>query len=145
TPVVAMTETVRLSTSILPDGTANQINAKIALKLVASKQWDAARMLLQEILSTEPNNASILNNLAYIDGEQGDLKKAQDYLSTAIQVDDHCAECFNNLGTILVKQSKQEEAKKMFERAVAIDPKYADAFLNLAVAQEALSDWLSAA
>jgi len=136
-----LTASVRLSKTILPAGTARDWNAELGVRLAKSKQYGAARRVFEEILLLEPTNVSLLNNIAFVCGEQGDFARAAEYLQTAIQVSENCAECFNNLGSLLYKQGKKAEAKTNFERATKIDGNYVDPKLNLAVMLEEESDW----
>lgn len=141
----ATTEAPRLSKNIFPLGGLTSMSLAVAAHLAQVKQYEAAKKIFAEVLATEPTNVSVLNNLAYIAGEQDQLPRAAEYLMTAIQVSDHCAECFNNLGSVLSKQGKWSEAKQNFQRALALNPKYVDAQLNLAVLSEQQADWPSAA
>ena len=139
-----LTATVRLSKSILPAGTARDWNMELGVRLAKAKHFPAARKIFEEILLLEPTNVSLLNNIAYVSGEQGDYARALEYLQTALQVSETCAECFNNVGTILHKQGKSAEAKTAFERAMKIDANYIDPKLSLAVLFEEESDWQGA-
>jgi len=139
-----MTASVRLSKTILPARTAKEMNADLAVRLAQSKQYPAARKVFEEILLSEPTNVSILNNIAFVSAEMGDVPRAIEYLQTALQVSEACAECFNNLGSLLHKQGKGIEAKSNFERAVKLDPFYVDPKLNLGVLLEESSDWTGA-
>ena len=139
-----MAASVRLSKTILPSGTAKEMNMQLALRLAQTKQFAAARKVFEELLLGEPTNVSLLNNIAYVSGEMGDYPRAGEYLQTAIQVSEACAECLNNLGAVLYKQGKKDEAKQSFEKAAKIDPTYVDPKLNLAVLLEENSDWSGA-
>lgn len=139
-----LTASVRLSKSILPSGTAKEWNAELAIRLVKSKQFGAARKIFEELLLSEPTNVALLNNIAYVSGEQGDFTRAAEYLQTALQVSDNCAECHNNLGSLFYKQGKKEEARAAFDKATKVDGNYLDAKLNLAMMMEEDSDWQGA-
>jgi len=118
-----------------------QASLELGLKLARDKDYDGAKRVFETLLAHFPTSVSLLNNLAFIAGEQGQLDRAYDYLSTAIQVTGKCAECFNNLGSVLIKQGKAEEARQMFLRAVTLSPHYIDPKLNLAVLSEEKNDW----
>ena len=139
-----LTASVRLSKTILPSGTARDWNAELGVRLAKGKHFGAARKVFEEILLIEPTNVSLLNNIAFVSGEQGDFARASEYLQTAIQISENCAECFNNMGSLLYKQGKKAEAKAQFEKATKIDGNYIDPKLNLAVLMEEESDWQSA-
>jgi len=139
-----LTASVRLSKTILPAGTARDWNAELGVRLAKSKQYGAARKVFEEILLLEPTNISLLNNVAFVCGEQGEFARAAEYLATALQVSENCAECYNNMGSLMYKQGKKAEAKANFERATKIDGNYIDPKLNLAVLLEEESDWLGA-
>lgn len=139
-----ITASVRLSKNILPSGTARDWNAELGVRLAKGKQYGAARKVFEEILLIEPTNISILNNIAFVSGEQGDYPRAMEYLQTALQVSETCAECYNNMGTLLYKQGKRDEARTAFEKAARIDGNYVDPKLNIAVLLEEDSDWQGA-
>ncbi len=139
-----VTTAVRLSTNVLPTSTARDWNAELGLRLTKAKHYGAAKRVFEELLLAEPTNVSILNNIAYVVGEQGDFVRAQEYLQTAVQVSESCAECFNNLGTLLYKQGKKGEAKGNFQKALQVNANYIDAKLNMAILAEEDSDWAGA-
>jgi len=140
----ALTASMRLSKSILPTGSIDDLNYELGVRLAKARQFSAAKKVFEDLLSAEPKNMSILNNLAYVSAEADDLTQASDYLQTAIKMADTCAECLNNLGSIYYKQGRVDEARVMFERAIKANPKYNDPKLNLAMLLEQQAEWATA-
>lgn len=141
----APTITERLSRSVLSLGDTRDWNVNLGVKLAKAKHYSAARKVFEALHLIEPDNASVLNNLAFVTAEMGDVPKAIEYLQLAVQAaGDSCAECHNNLGSLLLKQEKIAEAKGAFEKAARIDGNYVDAKLHLAMLAEQESDWSGA-
>lgn len=134
----------RLSKNLFPSESVREISLQLGWQLAKAKEYKAALKVFEEVLLSEPTNVSVLNNLAYVAAETGDLRLAAEYLQTALQISDKCAECLNNLGSVLLKQGKAAEARPNFEQAIQIDPAAIDPKLNLAVLFEGQSDWASA-
>ena len=139
-----LTSCYRFSKNVFSSTTLNAYALHLGVEYVKKKQYSLAKRVFEEVLALEPTNPSILNNLAFIAGEENDLAKAAEYLRTSIQIAPKCAECFNNLGSVLFRQNKMDEAKHMFEEAVRIDPKYTDPRLNLAMILEEKGEWANA-
>lgn len=139
-----ITNCYRLSKSVFSPTVLNGAALKLGIDYAKKKQYPLAKKIFEEVLATEPTNASVLNNLAFIAGEENDLVKAAEYLRTSVMINASCAECMNNLGSILFRQNKPDEARKLFEDAAKLDPKYIDPRLNLAMLLEEKAEWSSA-
>jgi tetratricopeptide (TPR) repeat protein len=134
----------RLSKTLLPGAKGAELSFRLAMRLVDSKQYAEAKKVFEDILVAEPQNVSVLNNLAFLLGELGNYGSAAEYLQTALQINPSCAECLNNLGTIHQRQGRTKEAADSFERAASLDPNHPDPRLNLAVLYEEQGDWAAA-
>lgn len=134
----------RVTKSILPDGSASELSLYLGVRLAKQRQFDMAKKIFEELLVKNPNDASVLNNMAFVVGEQGNASQASEYLRNAIQIAPKCGECLNNLGSILYQQGKTDEAKDMFMRAALVAPDLLDVKLNLAVLFEEQGDWAQA-
>jgi Flp pilus assembly protein TadD len=140
----AVQVTVKLSKRILPPKATADLNLSLALHLVRDKHLPVAKRIYEEMLVGSPSNEGLLNNIAYVVGEMGDLKLAEEYLRTAIQVKANCAECLNNLGSIMHRAGKAEEARALYLKSLQLNDKSQDALLNLAVLCEEKGDWATA-
>jgi tetratricopeptide (TPR) repeat protein len=136
-----ITNCYRFSKSVFAPPVLNAVALKLGIDYAKKKQYSLAKKIFEEVLASEPTNASVLNNLAFIAGEENDLAK---YLRTSVMISGSCAECMNNLGSVLFRQNKPDEARKMFEDAAKLDPKYIDPRLNLAMLLEEKAEWSSA-
>ncbi len=134
----------RITKSILPKSSVNEMSVKLGVELAKGKHYEAAKKLFEDALITNPKDVSVLNNIAFVLGEMGESSKAIEYLENAIKISQNCAECLNNLGTLFYKQGRQKEAKEFFEKAKNANPSMIDALLNLAVLAEEEGDWASA-
>jgi tetratricopeptide (TPR) repeat protein len=134
----------RLSKSLLPGASGGSLSFQLGMRLVTAKQYPEAKRIFEDLLVAEPQNVSILNNLAYILGEMGNYGSAAEHLQTALQISPTCSECLNNLGSIHQRQGRQKEAIDNFQKAANLDPNHPDPRLNLAVLYEDQGDWSSA-
>ncbi len=142
--VAGQTPVERLSKVMLRVDNSKTLGLELGIKLVHSGQLGAAKRIFEDVLAKEPTNVSVLNNLAYVAGEQGDLKLAGEYLQTVLQISAACGECLNNLGSVRHRQGNAEEARRLFEQAARVEPTLPDAKLNLAVLAEEKSEWVEA-
>lgn len=134
----------KLSKTFMPGSKGSEMSSRLAMRLVDSKQYPEAKKVFEDLLVSEPQNVSVLNNLAYVLGEMGAFPSAFEYLQTAVQINPQCSECFNNLGSILHRQGKSKEAIEALQKAAALDPNHPDPRVNLAVLYEELGDWPAA-
>jgi tetratricopeptide (TPR) repeat protein len=98
----------------------------------------------QQILKTDPNNASALRGLGYAALQKKDYAQASDYFHRAVQANTQDARVHYYYAMLMYRQSMQNpnqpELKKELETAVALDPKLADAYSLLAFARLAAQD-----
>lgn len=134
----------RLSKSLLPSASGSELSFQLGMRLVAAKKFAEAKRVFEDLLVAEPQNVSVLNNLAYLLGELGNLGSAAEYLQTALQIQPTCSECLNNLGSLQQRQGRTKEALENFQKAAASDPNHPDPRLNLAVLYEDQGDWTQA-
>jgi len=133
-----ISDPLRLSKS--PDlGSASLI--PMGVRLVRDGKFIEAKGVFEALVEKDPKNPTLLNNLAYVEGELGDWVLSAQYLEKALQVSDKCSECWNNLGVALYRQGKKEEARPKWKRAVELAPNYLDALLNLGVHAEDDAEW----
>jgi tetratricopeptide (TPR) repeat protein len=102
---------------------------------------DRALGEFEDVLKTDPNNASALRGAGYSYLQRQDFEHAGEYFRKAAQQDskDPRVHYYNamlmNRSGALTDREKSEEVKKELETAIALDPKLADAYSLLAYAQ----------
>lgn len=68
------------------------------------------------MLEQLPDNFVVLNNLAYLYLEQGELKKAEPMARRAVAQQPKNAESVDTLAQILMKQNRRQEALSAYDR-----------------------------
>jgi tetratricopeptide (TPR) repeat protein len=102
---------------------------------------DRALGEFEDVLKTDPTNASALRGAGYSYLQRQDFEHAGEYFRKAAQQDskDPRVHYYNamlmNRSGALTDREKSEEVKKELETAIALDPKLADAYSLLAYAQ----------
>ena len=102
---------------------------------------EQAEQILLKALKMEPDNISVLSNLAYIYmGRKNYPRAIETYLKVA-DLAPEMPDTFFNLGYVYVITEKFPQAKKMYRRVVELNPAFTDeALFNLAVINEKLGE-----
>ena len=79
-----------------------------------------------------PDNAEVLNNLAFTLLQQGNVEEAKPYLERAIAINPRHKEALTNLGNVFKIQGKFDEALALYTRSLEIDPEHVQAHGNRA-------------
>jgi len=90
-----------------------------------------AQSIYNSILSTEPSNYVVLNNLGLIVSYQGLDDEAEILYETAAALSDQYVNPLINLGNLFLSKKKTVEAISYYERALQIDPDARAAHVNL--------------
>lgn len=104
----------------------------------------------ENVLKLEPENSVVLNNFAYylsIDG--GDLERALQMSSKAVELDPYNASNIDTKAWVLFEQGKYEEAEEWIEKAIKLDEgvnpevleHYGDILYKLGKVEEAVDSW----
>jgi len=93
-----------------------------AVKLFASRQFDAAAAKYQIILNAYPESLYALSNLGVVRFQQGNYPDAEKLLREAVRVAPQDAFSHSILGIVLYQEGKYDEAVSVLTRAVALDP-----------------------
>ena len=105
---------------------------KMALAEASDKAGDfrRAEKILKELISAEPENATALNNLAYMYINRDEkLDKAESYLRRALKLDADNGAFLDSYGWLLYKKGKPKEALTYVEKAldkIGSDPEVFD-------------------
>lgn len=95
-----------------------------------SRDAKAAIKTYETVLETLPNNFIVLNNIAYMELQQGNLEKAAQYGARAYEMQPNNAATADTYAQILVRQGKTEEAVSAYNRVMNKDMKNEEVFLN---------------
>jgi predicted O-linked N-acetylglucosamine transferase (SPINDLY family) len=117
---------------------------KEAQRLKDTGQIDRAEAICQEVLRSDPHNASALHLLGAIMHLRGRQQDAISYLRQAVQVEPENASFWVTLGGNLAIAGKMEDATACFKKAVEANPQAIDAQYNLGLANKHLKEFAAA-
>jgi tetratricopeptide (TPR) repeat protein len=86
------------------------------------KMWDKAGSEAQAAVDADPDDASLLLDLAAIDREAGHLPEAATALKKAQAVDGRCPEVYYRLGLVSQDLNQAADARAAFTRFIALAP-----------------------
>lgn len=140
----ALKSSTRASHTPVPISASMQSDFNKALSLMKKGAYGEAIPVLEAILAENDQlpGAQINLAIAYMnieskdqDGKQREvnLKKAEQALSRAVEVNPNDAIAHHQLGLLYRKTGRFVEARKEYERAISIDSTYALAHLNLGI------------
>jgi Flp pilus assembly protein TadD len=84
--------------------------------------WDKAGSEAQAAVDADPDDASLLLDLAAIDREAGHLPEAATALKKAQAVDGRCPEVYYRLGLVSQDLNQAADARAAFTRFIALAP-----------------------
>lgn len=113
--------------------------------LAKRKRYDEAVAQYRKVLSHEPNNADLLNNLANSLSCIGNLTEAQHDYTEAIRLDPAYADPHNGLGNLLVRIGEGAKAEKEYAEAIRLNPNKAEPYNGLGNALAFRGDLVDAA
>ena len=101
-------------------------------------KFEEAEQLYKEILKTNPNNLTAMNNLGVLLRSLGKFDEAEASYKKAIELKPDYIDAHNNLGNVLKELGKFDEAEASYKKAIEIKPDYIEANNNLGVLQLSL-------
>jgi cellulose synthase operon protein C len=110
-----------------------QLHTFQAQQSMAAKDYKAAMPHYQAILQQDPDNAAMLNNLAWALNELGD-PKALDYAARAATLSPYAPTVIDTYGWVLVQQGDAKRGIELLRQASNIAPQDAEVRLHLAKA-----------
>lgn len=137
---------VRATRTPVPISASLQSDFNKALSLMKKGAYEAAIPALEAILAENDQlpGAQINLAIAYMnvelkdrdtggDQREANLKKAEQALLRAVEVNSNDAVAHHQLGLLYRRTGRFPEARKAYERAISIEPAYAIAHLNLGI------------
>jgi tetratricopeptide (TPR) repeat protein len=122
----------------------NQTQAKHlvqqANELALKNDFAGSRDLLQQAIAKDATYGAAYSQLAKLHYSAGDIDKASEAISQALQCDPYQPDFLYVQGKIFEKQGKLEEALAAFERTTIVNPKESDAFFEMGVIYEQRGD-----
>ena len=92
---------------------------------------EEAREALRSALDVDPDNATILGNLAVVEMQLGDDEEALVHAQAAVRAAPEEAVHYYNLGNLLALKKRYEEALPSLQRAIELKPDYVYAYNEL--------------
>jgi tetratricopeptide (TPR) repeat protein len=85
---------------------------------------DEAETMIRRAIEAEPNNASYLDSLGWVEFRKGQYDRALNDLLRAIKTADHeDPVVFEHIGDIYLKLNRSRDALEAWQKALALDPK----------------------
>lgn len=100
-----------------------------AERLIASEP-DKAIELYRTIVAEQPGNAISLNNLAYVEKQQGMLDEAEEHAKQALAVAPQSPEVADTLAQIFIEQNEMENAKEVYDGVISEQTRNDEVYLN---------------
>lgn len=94
--------------------------------------WGRPEQLYLQILQYVPSNVRVLNNLANIYAQQGDVSHAEEYLRRALTVDPNQPAPYYNLANLFRDQGRSQDAIEYYTKSLSVDPQFYYAYQNMA-------------
>ena len=92
------------------------------LNLEVRKDYPAAIEAYRRVVQLRPDSPEAQNNLAVALKKNGDLDKALEGFSRALDLREGYAEAWSNRGWVYLEQEKWREARRDFEQALRLNP-----------------------
>ena len=113
---------------VLGDVDQAELCFKMAADIYMSKQMDeSAELMLQEILTINPNTINIYNSLGIIYRRRKEYDRAADQYLRALKVNPTDENIYYNLARVYVEMKDLRAAKKVVEKSIALNPAFAEA------------------
>ncbi|HEY3660532.1 MAG TPA: tetratricopeptide repeat protein [Candidatus Udaeobacter sp.] len=115
---------LRKSIALDPDNSAESFNYLGYMWTDHNMNLDEAETMIRRALQTEPNNASYLDSLGWVEFRKGQFDRALDNLLQAAktaQREDPVV--FEHIGDTYLKLNRSREALEAWQKALSLDPK----------------------
>ena len=127
----------------------NNYNYLKAICLEKLDKWKDSKKLLTELISTNPNDAYVLNYLSYSMAIRNeDLHLAKKFILKALKIENNNGYFLDTLGWIQFKQNDIDEAIKTIQMAIELEPNNSeiidhlgDIYYKIGRKKEAIYEW----
>ncbi|HET7040338.1 MAG TPA: tetratricopeptide repeat protein, partial [Gemmatimonadales bacterium] len=97
-----------------------------SLAAAAQDGFDQAEAVLREGLERHPGHPVLLNNLAALAEQLGEVARAEELLRQALEDEPAVPQLSKNLGDLLYRAARYEDAAGAYARAVRLQPDLGD-------------------
>lgn len=97
---------------------------------IIGRDTPKAISLYRSITEKQPENAIALNNLAFLEYEEGMLDDAEEHARAAMEIAPQAPEIVDTLAQILVKKGELEDAKEIYDGVVDVNVRNDEIYLN---------------
>ncbi len=104
---------------------------KTVIDLLNDKNYSEAKMILEEMLSSDPKNPEVLYNLGMCYSELGELEHSVEMLKQSLKFRPDNPNSLTALGFSYIKLARHKEAEEVLKRALELDPNNLFAINNL--------------
>lgn len=108
---------------------SNTARLRLALEMLDNGRPDRAVVVLEGLRKREPENVTVLNDLAIALQRTGDLAQASVHLEEAARLEPGSTSTWINLARLALDQNTSVRALECAERALALEPRSAKAHL----------------
>lgn len=125
---------------------ASDINVKLGVEYMKREQFDVAVRKLRHAINIDPRNSKAYDVLAVLYEQIGEVEKAGEHFTKAIQLDPENAAAHNNYGNFLCRYAQPVQAEQQFLDA-ARNPLYETpevAYTNAGICLLRNGDWVKA-
>lgn len=119
-----------------PDTYEKDLYLYMAKNYEAKRDYSNALSSYKKVLSIEPKNYRVMNNIASILIQLNSYNEARVYLQMALDIRNDYVPGLINMGIVLARIGETQNAKDSFLRALALEPDNRDAILNIAIFYE---------
>ncbi|HEX3419992.1 MAG TPA: tetratricopeptide repeat protein [Candidatus Udaeobacter sp.] len=118
------TDLLRKSIALDPENSAEACNYLGFMWADHNMNLDEAETMIRRALATEPNNASYLDSLGWVEFRKGQFDRAlDDLLRAAKSAERDDPVVFEHIGDTYLKLNRTREALEAWQKALALDPK----------------------
>src|SRR6266571_3527442 len=115
---------LRKSIALDPENSAEACNYLGYIWADHNMNLEEAETMVRRALQSEPNNASYLDSLGWVEFRKGQFDRALDDLQRAAKTAEHeDPVVFEHLGDTYLKLNRAREALEAWQKALALDPK----------------------
>jgi tetratricopeptide (TPR) repeat protein len=129
-PVSSTSNATNVQTQLTP----RQLTEERANLLMVRKDFEGAIHLYQQILTSEPKNAQILNQVGVAYQQMGDMNRATHFYKHAMKADKRFGSPVNNLGTVEYDRTHYGKAINLYKKALVFQTDVPTVYSNLGYA-----------